>query len=93
VNNSVAVKSIVNILTVNGFDDLLEHKELGSYLTVDDNVEYDAIRILHIMYKNTDPTTEIRMYSITKAMETVNMSDFSNNVDSLLKFTEQNFKV
>ena len=77
----------------NGFDDLLEHRELFSYMTADGNVEYHTATLLYSMSKNTDSVTEVGVDSILTTMETVKMSDFTNNADSFLKLMEQNFKV
>ena len=57
VHNNVAVKIIGNSLTVNGFDDLLEHKSLFSYVNVNDDVEYHAATMIHVIHKSMDPTT------------------------------------
>ena len=91
VNNNVVVKIIQNSLTVNGFDDLLEHKSLFSYANANGDVEFHAATMIHIMYENTDPTTEVGMDSILKGLETAKMSDFGNNADLLLKFMEKSF--
>ena len=56
-NNNVAVKIIENFLTVNGFDDLLQHKEQFSYLNLNDGVKYHATIMLHIIYGNRNPRT------------------------------------
>jgi hypothetical protein len=93
VNNNVAVKIIQNTLTVNGYDDLLALKELFTYTNANGDTEYHAATMLHIMYENMDPTTEVGMDSILKKMESMKMSDFSNNVDDMLKSMERNYKV
>ena len=59
-----------------GFDYLLEHKEQSLYVNANENVEYHAATMIHIIYENTDPPTEVGMDSILKGLETVNMSDF-----------------
>ena len=92
-NNNVAVKIIQNTLTVNGYDDLLEMKELFTYTNADGDIEYHAATMLHMMYENMDPTTEVGMDSILKEMESMKLSNFSNNVDTMLKSMERNFKV
>ena len=93
VNNNVAVKIIQNTLTVNGYDDLLALKELFTYTNANGDTEYHAATMLHIMYENMDPTTEVGMDSILKKMESMKMSDHSNNVDDMLKSMERNHKV
>ena len=93
VNNNVAVKIIQNTLTVNGYDDLLEMKEFFTYTNADGDIEYHAATMLHMMYENMDPTTEVGMDSILKEMESMKLSNFSNNVDTMLESMERNFKV
>lgn len=93
VNNNVAVKIIQNTLTVNGYDDLLALKDLFTYTNGNGDTEYHAATMLHIMYENMDPTTEVGMDSILKEMESMKMSAFSNNVDDMLKSMERNYKV
>ena len=63
-HNNVTVKNIENASTVNGFDDLLEHKEHFLYVNASGDIEYHAATKIRIIYKNTDLTTEVGMNSI-----------------------------
>ena len=93
VHNNVAVKIIGNSLTVNGSDDLLRDNALFSFVNASGNVEYHTATMIHIIYKNTDPTAKVRIGSILKGLENSKMSDFSNNADLLLKSMEKSFNV
>ena len=92
VHNNVAVKIIENSLTVNGFDDLLEHKSLFSYKIANGDVEYHVATMIHIIYENTDSTNEVGMNSVLKGLENAKLSDFANNAGMLLKYMEKKFQ-
>ena len=87
-HNNVTVKNIENASTVNGFDDLLEHKACFLYMNTNGNVQYHSATMIHVIYKNTDPNTEVEMDSALKGLETAQMSLFFNNAGVLLKSTD-----
>ena len=50
-------------------------------MNTDGDIEFHAATMLHIIYEYTDPTTEVGMDSLLKDMETIKMSEYSNDVD------------
>ena len=48
---------------------------------------------IHIIYENTDLTTEVEIDSILKGLENSKMSDFSNKADLPFKLKEKSFNV
>ena len=93
VHNNGAVKIIENSLTVNGFDFLLEHKLLFSYVNENGNVEYHAATMINIIYENTNPTTGVGVDSVLKGSENTKMSDFVNTANFILKYMEKKFNI
>ena len=88
VNNNIVVKTIENMLSVNGMDDLLADKELFTYVNAESQAERHRATMICLNHSRVDPTTEVGIDVHLKKLERYKMGDRNNDVAVMLCFME-----
>ena len=92
VDSSVISKLLENCLTESGFNDLLLQDDKFSY--IDENtgqVKYHGPTMLFLAYQVIDPNTVVGLDNILKRLETAKLSNFGNNVSTMLTSMQQDY--
>ena len=93
VNKNILVKTIENMLSVDGMDDLLVDKNLFTYVNADGQVGRHGGTMLYLVYERLDPTTTVGMDVHLKKLEKYKMGDHNNDVASMLRFMEEHCQI
>ena len=93
VNSSVVAKIVENMLTAQGFTDLLMAKDKFAYVCATSGEEkYDGPTMLFLVLQKIDPNTVVGLDGILKKLENVKLGDHGNNVDTMLTYMEKLYK-
>ena len=92
-NNNIVVKTIENMLSVDGMDDLLVDKDLFTYINTEGQVERHGATMLYLIYERVDPTTEVGMDVRLKKLERCKMGDHDNDIVVMLRFMKENCQI
>ena len=93
VHSSVVAKIIENMLSAQGFTDLLMAKDKFTYVCETSGQEkYDGPTMLFLVLQKIDPNTVVGLDGILKKLETVKLGDYGNNVDTMLTYMEKLYK-
>ena len=89
VNNNVGVRVIENVLTIAGFEDLMELRDKFAYIDEDGEEYFHAMTMIFLIYNQVDPTTEVGMDLVLKMLENCKLAEHGNDVHEMLKFMEK----
>ena len=85
VNGNVVVELLKNILTPNGFEDLMLHQEKFTFTSATGVKRYDGPTMLKVALEEIDPTSSVNIEMHRQAIEGAKLHDFKNNVVEILK--------
>ena len=89
VNGNVVVELLKNILTPNGFEDLMLQQEKFTFASTTGVKRYDGPTMLKVALEEINPTSAVNIEMHRQAIEGAKLHDFKNNVVEMLKAIEK----
>ena len=93
VHSSVVAHLINSILLVTGYEDLLlQQDKFSFYNNAIGDMEFDGANMIYLIFMKTDPSTVVGFDYVLKNLDTTNIGDHPNCVNTMLTIMEGHYK-
>ena len=92
-HSSVVMHLIKKILLVTGYNDLLfQQEKFAFYNNAIGDMEFDGANMIYLIFMKTDPSTVVGFDYVLKNLDTTNIGDHPNCVNTILTIMEGHYK-